>query len=288
MQSVLSCPTRDDSVGSAHQWECLNFARFVNWAQHQGEENSGLPVDYACFQPAMISDWQQTFAAHGGAPHIPFVFVQLQPCGIPPAMRYAQAQSLTEHSGIPGVGMAACFDLGDPDPLNAMGLCHSRYKMECGRRLALALMSLLPPNLGSEPPQQQRLVSPALDVVASGPTITSVAAIENGAAIELTVKNGHGMHWNGTKQCTRCCGFDGWKRDGVGITNSHLMMMLLEHGTWQYITAGGVTFPDANTTATKIVIRSPSPATPKHTQYCPTLELRCEYSHRGVLPSCLS
>ena len=90
--------------------------------------------------------------------------------------------------------------------------------------------------------------------------------------------NGQGMHWNGTKQCTRCCGFDGWKRDGVGITNSHLMMMLLEHGTWQYITAGGVTFPDVNTTATKIVIRSPSPATPRHTQYCPTLELRCEYS----------
>ena len=29
--------------------------------------------------------------------------------------------------------------------------------------------------------------------------------------------NGQGMHWNGTKQCTRCCGFDGWKRDGFGI-----------------------------------------------------------------------
>jgi hypothetical protein len=25
--------------------------------------------------------------------------------------------------------MAVCYDLGDPDPLNAMGLCHSRYKV---------------------------------------------------------------------------------------------------------------------------------------------------------------
>ena len=29
-----------------------------------------------------------------------------------------------------------------------MGLCHSRYKIECGRRLALSLMDLMPPNLG--------------------------------------------------------------------------------------------------------------------------------------------
>ena len=74
------------------------------------------------------------------------------------------------------VGMASCFDLGDPDPLNAMGLCHSRYKMECGRRLALALMSLLPPNLGKE------MAEPA--VVASapvppGPTIKSAAAVSH-------------------------------------------------------------------------------------------------------------
>ena len=162
-----------------------------------------------------------------------------------------------------------------------MGLCHSRYKMECGRRLALSLMSLLPPNLGKTlllSPQQQQpsLVAPVPPVVASGPTISSVATIEAGAAIELTVKDGHGMHWNGTKQCTRCCGFDGWKRDGFGMTNSHLMLMLLEHGTWQYLTAGQVTFPDVNTTATKIKIVVPSPQTRSRTPYCPALELRCK------------
>ena len=69
-------------------------------AGHQGEENSGQPNDYECFQSAMIADWRQTFAAHGSPPDVPFVFVQLQPCGIPPAMRYAQAQALTANSGL--------------------------------------------------------------------------------------------------------------------------------------------------------------------------------------------
>ena len=48
----------------------------------------------------MIADWRQTFAAHGSPSDVPFVFVQLQPCGIPPAMRYAQAQALTANSGL--------------------------------------------------------------------------------------------------------------------------------------------------------------------------------------------
>ena len=74
--------------------------------------------------------------------------------------------------------------------------------------------------------------------------------MEGGTIVELTVSNAHGMHWNGTKQCTRCCGFAGYKRDGVGLTNSHLMEMRLD--TWQYITPAGVTFPDVNTTGEKV------------------------------------
>ena len=82
----------------------------------------------------MIADWRRSF---GG--EIPFVFVQLQPCGIPPEMRYAQAQALTAHSGLPAVGMASCYDLGDPDPLNAMGLCHSRCEWFCAEHCSWIL-----------------------------------------------------------------------------------------------------------------------------------------------------
>ena len=119
--AVAKCPhaviINPPHFGGVSAWwtgmiEPLRFIRPTGFVWHQGEENAGQPVDYTCFQPAMISDWQQTFAAHGGAPHIPFIFVQLQPCGIPPEMRYAQAQSLTEHSGIPGVGMAVCYGEG--------------------------------------------------------------------------------------------------------------------------------------------------------------------------------
>ena len=86
----------------AVQREPVGSERGVGWrgAGHQGEENSGQPNDYECFQKAMIADWRQTFAAHGSPPDVPFVFVQLQPCGIPPAMRYAQAQALTANSGL--------------------------------------------------------------------------------------------------------------------------------------------------------------------------------------------
>ena len=47
----------------------------------------------------MIRLWRGAAEAFGGNKDIPYVFVQLQPCGIPPEMRYAQAQSLTANSG---------------------------------------------------------------------------------------------------------------------------------------------------------------------------------------------
>ena len=50
------------------------------------------------------------------------------------------------------------------------------------------------------------------------------------------------------------------------------MEMLLD--TWQDINPGAVTFPDVNTTGTKIQIRVPSSVTPKGTPYCPGKELR--------------
>ena len=46
---------------------------------------------------------------------LPFVFVQLQPCGIPPAQRYAQAAALE----LSGVAMATAVDLQDAGPAGA-------------------------------------------------------------------------------------------------------------------------------------------------------------------------
>ena len=165
----------------------------------------------------MITNWRLHFATL----ELPFVFVQLQPCGIPPSMRYAQAQSLK----LPAVGMATCIDLGDPDPTNKNGLCHSRYKTECGRRLALEVNRLLPPAaLG--------VAAPPLPV-SRGPVVTKVSMTPDKTSrskysILLEVENGEGMHWAGTQQCTICCG-----------TVAYPMEVQVSSGAWKYINPKG-------------------------------------------------
>ena len=72
---------------------------------HQGEENSGDPIHYRCLFPAMITAWRRNFAYAA----MPFVFVQLAPCGVPPSFRHAQMSALQ----LPAVAMAVAFDLGD-------------------------------------------------------------------------------------------------------------------------------------------------------------------------------
>jgi sialate O-acetylesterase len=82
---------------------------------HQGEENSGDAAEYACYFPALINDWRAKF----NMPALPFVFVQLQPCNIPPEMRYAQTAALA----LANTGMAVAYDLGDANNTK-FGMCH--------------------------------------------------------------------------------------------------------------------------------------------------------------------
>lgn len=215
--AMASCPAaklRDPpAFGRQSQWwqeMILPITPFgfsaVVW--HQGEENSDDAIDYTCFQKAMIADWRAKFVA---SPLLPFVFVQLQPCGIPPDMRYAQAQALA----LPAVGMASCYDLGDPDPSNKNGLCHSRYKLQCGARLALEVQRLLP-----------SFASPA---VTRGPVVVNVSLVadprsRSHVSIELALANNDGLHWNGTKQCSVCCG-----------TVAYPMQVQVSSGSWKYV-----------------------------------------------------
>ena len=141
--------------------------------------------------------------------------------------------------------------------------------------MALSLMALLPPSLGKHPHNRHMETNEIIQSSSRSPSITNVEVVQNGAVVELTIANGRGMHWNGTKQCTRCCGFAGWKRDGVGLTNGNLMEMELD--TWQVITPQAVSFPDENATAgvtRRIHVLVPSPMTPHGTPYCPAKQLR--------------
>eukprot|EP01052_Picozoa_sp_SAG31_P004019 SAG31_NODE_161_length_21899_cov_16.832844_19_plen_894_part_00 len=188
---------------------------------HQGEENADDAVDYKCFQKAMVSDWRLTF----GLPALPYVFVQLQPCNIPPDQRYAQAATLE----LPATGMASCFDLGDPDVTNRNGLCHSRYKTECGRRLALEVVRLL-----KKRPKDFSVTATLV------PDHTSRSKV----SIELkSVHLGAGAHFNGTKQCSMCCGTEASRLATGSPTNTQgVMKVLVSSGTWKYVNAKDVRF----------------------------------------------
>ena len=89
-----------------------------------------------------------------------------------------------------------------------------------------------------------------------GPAITAVT--ESATAVVLTIANGAGLHWAGTKQCTRCCGLaplpPGSPRGtvphpygGKGLTNSYPMEMLNING-WQYISAQSVALSNSTVT----------------------------------------
>jgi hypothetical protein len=95
--------------------------------------------------------------------------------------------------------MATCIDLGDPDPTNKNGLCHSRYKTECGRRLALEVNRLLPP---PAPPPSAAVAAvagaqPPRPVVSRGPTVTNISMVADKSSrskysILVHVENGDG------------------------------------------------------------------------------------------------
>ena len=196
---------------------------------HQGEENSGNPVEYRCFFTAMITDWRAKF----GLPALPFVFVQLQPCGVPPAHRYAQAAALA----LPNVGMAVAVDLQDAGPAgvapcpgfnqsvacgNPNGMCHTRWKEEIATRLvasAARLMfnstELLAAAAGGGLPPLSPMLGALTGVSAKDyRTYVLKFAVDNVDARLDRIGIG------GTKECTLCCNTPGFAIECV--VNSHV------------------------------------------------------------------
>ena len=94
--------------------------------------------------------------------------------------------------------MATCIDLGDPDPTNKNGLCHSRYKTECGRRLALEVHRLLPPPAPLSAAAAAVAGAQPRLVVSRGPTVTNISMVADKSSrskysILVHVENGDGI-----------------------------------------------------------------------------------------------
>eukprot|EP00035_Acanthoeca_spectabilis_P015490 m.309843 g.309843 ORF g.309843 m.309843 type:complete len:361 (+) comp16371_c1_seq22:6089-7171(+) len=151
-EALAACPAAQDTGTASPFSDSQMFNAMISpllhfepaavlW--HQGEENSGNPVEYRCFFKSMIEEWRRQF----GLPSMSFNFVQLQPCNIPPATRYAQHAAALE---LTGVGMATALDLLDPGAAHTLpcpgfaqfpnctnpnGMCHTRWKEEIATRL---------------------------------------------------------------------------------------------------------------------------------------------------------
>jgi sialate O-acetylesterase len=116
--------------------------RGVIW--YQGESNAGQAYEYRSLFPALIRNWRKNF----GQGDVPFLFVQLanfmKPADQPgesawAELREAQRMALAE----PATGMATIIDIGEEKDI------HPKNKLDVGRRLALAAMSIsyLDPNV---------------------------------------------------------------------------------------------------------------------------------------------
>ena len=185
---------------------------------HQGEENAGNPVEYHCFFKALITEWRAAFAL----PRLPFSFVQLQPCGVPPAQRYAQAAALE----LPMVGMATAIDLLDPGQAgapacpafvqspscpNPNGMCHTRWKHEIAERL----VAVTAPMIFNTSTKDATSVAAAQGglVPATSPRVGKFVAIRakdyRTYFLTFAVDGGGSglsdLSIGGTKECQLCC-----------------------------------------------------------------------------------
>jgi len=99
---------------------------------YQGEANVGQAKQYACWGPAMVTDWRAKWT---DSKDFTFFFVQLAPWNAGtstqvPEVRDAQLAVLK----LPGVGFATAVDLGDTG--SPIGVIHPRNKQDVGLRLS--------------------------------------------------------------------------------------------------------------------------------------------------------
>lgn len=104
---------------------------------YQGESNANNAFLYPELFPAMIADWRKAWQLGD----IPFLFVQLAPCGQPglqpEGSKWAEVREaqLWTAQTVPNTAMAVITDHGAEDP-------HPRHKKTVAERLALAARAL--------------------------------------------------------------------------------------------------------------------------------------------------
>lgn len=187
-EALAKCPSNDDPVEHETEkvppivndpdpntpsvlWNAMIYPFLTNpiagaiW--YQGESNTGQAKQYACWFPAMITDWRAKWT---GSNDFPFFFVQLSTWNSGsstalPEIRDAQLEALK----LPKVGFATAVDLGDID--SPLGEVHPRDKQNVGLRLSLSARALA---YGER-------------VVYLGPTVDIVRVVSNGPDVTADI-----------------------------------------------------------------------------------------------------
>jgi len=186
-EALAKCPTVDPIVGNVSAsnsqmvapdpnqptvlWNAMVYPFLTNpitgaiW--YQGESNTGQAKQYACWFPAMITDWRAKWSQ---SKNFAFYFVQLSTWNggsstSIPEIRDAQLEALR----LPKVGFATAVDLGDV--ASPLGEIHPRYKQEVGQRLSLAA----------------RAITYGEKVAYIGPTFESARIVSNGPNVVVDV-----------------------------------------------------------------------------------------------------
>ena len=183
-----------------------------------------------------------------------FALAQLQPCGIPLAMRLAQEEALT----LTAVAMATAVDFGDAGatvydnvsyPINPDGMCHTRYKPDIAKRIVPLLDALMSVEAHSE----EVHVAPAASLPLPKPPTVDITSLRSVTkdyrtvviSLNVTGDGADAISFHGTPQCRWCCNDvlndasplqvrrGGDPTDWVGVP------LRSKHGNWA-VSKGGV------------------------------------------------
>lgn len=110
-----------------------------------------------------------------------------------------------------------------------------------------------------------------------GPTVADVSVVASSGAIVINMEEGStgtGMHWNGTRQCSICCG-----------TLAYPIRVLVSSGTWKYVNPADVSFRNRSMTITGRWAPTWGPFEPLRVRYAWEDSPQCMIYNSNGLPA---
>jgi hypothetical protein len=178
----VRCPGNQNPSAAQHYngmiWP-IRHLKIKGALWYQGESNAGAAARYACFLPAMISEWRTIFGSD-------FHFLNVELAGFENG-DFRLLRNVQRTLKVPKYNLAAAVDLGE------MADIHPRKKNEVGERLELIAANKIYGNS---------------NVIYEGSQIVRITHTQTGnkvsVRIDMTDMEG-GFEFRPTAFCTTCC-----------------------------------------------------------------------------------